>query len=113
LLLHDEEAPMTAFNTDVPAGVKKRLERGETAIRAYREHHNVPLSELALRAGINEVALDAAENGMRSLDRQELERLAGVLAIPVAHLELANVAKALGEAEEEAGDEDPNRPPYT
>jgi transcriptional regulator with XRE-family HTH domain len=102
---------MTTFNSDVPAEVKARLERGESAIRAYREHHRMPMADLALRAGVSSVALEAAENGMRPLDGHELKRVADALAIPVALLEPATVAKVLGEDAQEAGDKERSTSP--
>jgi transcriptional regulator with XRE-family HTH domain len=94
---------MITFNCDVPADVKERMERGENPIRAYREHHHMPFEDLALRAGIAVSKLDAAEHGMIVLDGADLKRVADVLAVPVALLEPAAVAKVLGETDEEAG----------
>jgi transcriptional regulator with XRE-family HTH domain len=91
---------MTTFNCDLPADVKRRMERGETAIRAFRQHHHMPLPDLALRAGLNCDALAAAESGRQPLQGAELKQVADALAIPVTLLKPSTVAKLLDEVKE-------------
>ncbi|MCC7390186.1 MAG: helix-turn-helix transcriptional regulator [Phycisphaerales bacterium] len=53
-------------------------------VRVVRTRRRLAIKELAERAGLSELRLAACESGRRSLTVDELERVAGVLGVPLA-----------------------------
>lgn len=69
--------------------VLQRLFDDEPPLRVWREERGFPLSELAVRAGINEDRLIRLDEDLRSATDAEIDKLCVALRLPLEFLFVA------------------------
>jgi DNA-binding XRE family transcriptional regulator len=76
----------TRDEENLPAEVVQRLCSGESAVRVFREHRGLSLSELAVRTGLSSQHLVALETGGKRASAKAVRAVAAALGVTVDDL---------------------------
>ena len=76
-------------NCDTPDEVQRRLDKGESPVKAWRLYRDLTQTELANQAGVSNSTISLIENGVRCGTTETLEAIADALNVPTDMLGLA------------------------
>lgn len=84
---HKKVKAIMSHGIEIPEEVTRRINKGESPVRAWRHYRDLTQTDLAALAGISLTLLSLIENSIRDGSNETHEALARALDIPVGLLD--------------------------